>query len=838
MDNFKLKIIGLFLLNVINLVISDQLETDSVSKEGDQIFINYDCEGNGDHIPRELHVEKYGDHIGIGVSLCEFLPRRQIGIYYKNNKLVVTQYKMRDEPTWINKKYKEHDLQKRVPDHTMIILNPSEINPSKALAIHHYDRYIYVYQGKQPESETTISADDSEEEEAKLFEPDWHRRVGSDWEICADKTDFKLYKFVQIYYRDDELFISQRDAPHISNSNNDTTAADLRYVGSDKTKIFLDPKKIDPKKEICIQHGNNSIYIYQDRKPDLSLRENKPDEIKYLPEDSNPDVRKENPRAENGNEVSAPDINSNNDKLPVPEITNIMPEPDEEGSKSVIDITFNSEETLNIGAFEFDKEKVFLILFKNNMMKVTQVDTPKECYLSEDNVDKLSIITSDENKLVVHPITLDPRAELKIRHENGKLYLWIGTYELPNVNTDQPNSVEAVERDSVIKDFDNIRTIDDNFESGKVYVLLPKVFNEFNLVSIAVDNSSDLKITQINTPQETLDRPDEYQNFKIETSDKNTLLLHPKKVHPYRYLHIKHDNGLIYVSCGNPEIPFVNTDVSGIIEIVESNSIVDTGRWWPDFTKTLPQPEITEAVPEYGGPEPDDKQPAHNNGPLIPESEQPVPKYTGPEPDSKPDRNNGSSIPESKQLVPEYTGSEPGYKPGRNNRSLIPKPKEPVPEYTGPEPDYKPDRNNGSSIPESKQPVPEHKQPEPDYTSSDLYDEKPKPDNKPNEPNDPTIEDFSKSSDDSLPVVLTPNMFNLNKLVVISHKKHKINIYQTDRDDNDDEDDDDDNSGYTDLHYSIPNTWKAVSFDPRKINPNKKIVIYYVNKTTYVSTAE
>ncbi|XP_014294863.1 uncharacterized protein LOC103579851 isoform X2 [Microplitis demolitor] len=714
------------------------VESRILSNHGCKVDNELDSNDKNDdiQIPREFHVQKYDTKDGIVVELCEFLPRRQIGIYYKAGMLVVTQRKMPNEPRSINKNYKEHDLQKRVPDHTMIVLNPSEINPSKPLAIYHGNKYIYVYQGNQPESETNISADDSEEEkDDKFYEPDLYLSIGNDYDICINKTDFKLYKLVQIYYRENKLFISQRNTPNNNNSNDETIAAGLRYVGSDKTKIFLDPKKIDPKKEVCMQHGDNSIYIYQDRKPDLSLRENKPDDIKYLPEGFSPNV---------------------GERKPMAEITKIMPEPDEEKSESVIDITFDSGETLSIFPFEFDDKKLLFILFENNMMKVTQIGAPREYYESEENVEELSIITSDENKLIVHPTALFPRAQLKIRHENGKIYLWIGTDELPNVNIDRPDIIQAVERESVIWDLNNYIIIDNIIENGKVFVLLPGIFNESNLVSIALDNSSNLKITQIGTPQETLDRPEKYKNFKIKTSDRNKLLLHPKKVHPYRYIHIKHENGSIYVSCGNPEIPFVNTDVSGIIEIIEPNPIVDTGRWWPGPSNKLPQPEIIKTVLEHRGPMPDHQQPVHNND---------------------------SSIPESKLSVPEYTGSEPS------------------------------------------------------YTSSNSYDEKPKPDHKPSKPNASTIQDINKSFDDSLPVVLAPNMFNPNKLVVVSHKKHRINVYQIDRDEDDDEDDNEDNSGYIDLHYQITNKWTA-SFDPRKINPNKMIVIYYINKTTYVNTAE
>ncbi|XP_057334045.1 uncharacterized protein LOC130673127 [Microplitis mediator] len=869
--------------------------------------------------PVVYHEEVDDDDYKIVVSIDELLPDREIEIFYENNTLIATQ-KNTDKET-INSSNERKNLKICVLDNMKVTFGPSELNPSEILNIYHEENKIYIHQGSKPEClrDGGIRTPDVPKNNEDN-RPDQELSIKDGTIMCVIKKDFKLNKLVGIYYRDNEIFVSQRGSPINYNLYDETIAADLRYVGSDKTKIFLDPKKIDPMKKICIMHRDNSIYIFQGRKPDLSLRENKPDEIKYLPEDSNPDVRERNPRTNNSNIVSASDINNNNNnnKTPVPEITRKLPKPDNEKSKSVLDITFASGETFNICPSEFDKEKAFLILFENNLMKVTQIGAPR-IRLSIGKKNELSIIKSDEYKLVVIPAAFHSQAELKIRHENGKIYFWIGTDELPNVNIDSPYRVEVVERDSIFSERPrNIDPMPEIFESGKVHVLLPLEFRFVQLVSIALDDNHKLNVTQKGAPFEdpSYIPSREYKNFKIMTSDRNKLLLHPRKVDSYRYLHIKHDNdnGLIYVSSGTPEYPFVNTNVSDIIEIIKpdpkvnaapgsidkipqsgdrpsapksmgpepghrqpvyNNGSVVPGSTGPVFgyrppvhKNGSPIPESKQPVPEHMESEPGYKQPVHNNEPPIPESKQPVPNFKGSEPGYKqPVHNNESPIPESMQPVPEHKEFEPGYKqPAHNNRSPIPESKQPVPESKASEPGYKqpvhnneppkpeskqlvpeskgsepgykqPVHNNGLPIPESMQPVPEHKGSEPDHTTSYPYDVKPKPDHKPSEPDDLTIPAISKSVDDSLPVVLTSNMFNLNKLVVISHKKHKINVYQTDRDDDYDEDDNENNSGYTDLHYSIPKRG-TVTFDPRKINPNKMIIINYINKKIHVNSAE
>ncbi|XP_053596093.1 uncharacterized protein LOC103579848 [Microplitis demolitor] len=752
--------------------------------------------------PEEFHVEiDNGDKLE--VSFNDFLPYRQIKIFYRKNKLTVTQRNTGKETIYSSNNRK--NFKKCVLDNLNVTINPSKINSSEVISIYHEKNRIYVYQGSKPEcyrvDERRIPDVPKNNVDNK---PDLHLSVEDDDIIYVQKADFNVNKLVGIYYRDNKLFISQRDSPKNFNSYDETVAIDLQYVGSDKTKIFLDPKKIDPKKEICMQHDDNSIYIYQDRKPDLSLRENKPDEIKYLPEGLSPNVGERKPTAKNINDSFASDIINDNNRIPVPEITNKMPQSDEEKSKPVIDITFDSGETLSIGPSEFDERKLFFILFENNLMKVTQIGAPREPYSYGRNLDELSTITSDKYKLLAHPTAFSSQVELKVRHENGKIYFWIGIDELPSVNIESPNAVEAVEKESVIWEVQkNMLLIPEIFESGKIHVLYPRVFNKLKLVSIALDDNHKLKITQKGTPLE--DRtyiPRKYNNFEIKTSDRNTLLLHPKKVNPYKYLHIKHDNGLIYVSSGTLEHPFDNTNVSEIIEVIEPNPKVYAA---PGPIDKTPKLGDRPSAPKFTGPDPGYKQPIHNNGPSMPESKQPVPEYRAPESGHRqPVYNNGS-------LASGYTGPDPGYK--------------------------QPIHNNGSSVPESKQSVPEYKEFQPNHTTSNSYDEKPKPDHKPSKLNDPTIQDFSKFIDDSLPGVLTSNMFNPKKLVVISHKKHKIYVYQTDRDDDDDEDDDEDNSGYIDLHYSIPKRG-TITFDPRKINPNKMIIINYINKKIHVNTVE
>ncbi|XP_074108903.1 uncharacterized protein LOC141533763 [Cotesia typhae] len=103
--------------------------------------------------------------------------------------------------------------------------------------------------------------------------------------------------------------------------------------------------------------------------------------------------------------------------------------------------------------------------------------------------------------------------------------------------------------------------------------------------------------------------------------------------------------------------------------------------------------------------------------------------------------------------------------------------------------------------------------------------------NKPNFENSSLPNDLEESVPDSEVLAITPNMFNPDKLIVVSHKKSFIKVRQIDRNFDDEE------VEFNDLHVSIPRTTSLI-FDPRMIEFTKMIIINYINKKIYINTVD
>ncbi|CAG5073987.1 Similar to ACLPREF: Snake venom metalloproteinase ACLF (Agkistrodon contortrix laticinctus), partial [Cotesia congregata] len=103
--------------------------------------------------------------------------------------------------------------------------------------------------------------------------------------------------------------------------------------------------------------------------------------------------------------------------------------------------------------------------------------------------------------------------------------------------------------------------------------------------------------------------------------------------------------------------------------------------------------------------------------------------------------------------------------------------------------------------------------------------------NKPLLGNSSSTKDLEESVADSKVLLITPDIFNPNKLIVISHKKSFIKVWQIDRDVDDEE------VKYNDLHVSIPGTTSLI-FDPRIIEPTKMIIINYIKNKIHINTVD
>ncbi|XP_008559619.3 putative uncharacterized protein DDB_G0282133 isoform X2 [Microplitis demolitor] len=155
-------------------------------------------------------------------------------------------------------------------------------------------------------------------------------------------------------------------------------------------------------------------------------------------------------------------------------------------------------------------------------------------------------------------------------------------------------------------------------------------------------------------------------------------------------------------------------------------------------------------------------------------------------------------------------------------------------DYREPDHSVKTTNNNRSNLDSSSNNYkPDHR--------SDISKNNYEPDRKLNKPElndhpsiDPPVKDLHQSVPDTSTLFLTPDMFNPAKLVVVTHKKKRLYVKQIDISLDDDYDI---SSEYIDIRESIPNGLSKI-FHPRQINPNKLIIINYINKKTYINVVD
>lgn len=520
-------------------------------------------------------------------DLSEFAPDKKIAVFYQLNILVITQWNMEKVPRSWSRNQEKSDLRKREPDTKRIILNPATINPSKPIHFTHDKGYIYIYQMAD-----TSSYENVESTRHKLDptnKPDLHISTKITNKIFVKRSDFNLNKMVNVFVKNQRLYVSQSNAP--KNDNLKLTAfPKIQYCQNANQPITLNPLLLNPDKEFEIVCSFNIICIVE--QSDTYSRFSK-DDFENLMHEAN-------------NETFVTETAT---RVPVPDILGTTPKSDLKSPVTDFNIAVESEVLIAIFPYEFNLDKLVLISFENGRLKVTQIGAPEETNPNLlDGLDILHTVTSDKNKLLLHPARIPSQDEIKMIHRNNDIYIWTKSNQEPDINVDNPDLLQVI----------------------------------------------------------------------------------------------------------RPEMDFNNT------------------------------PDIVSMTDEIG------------------------------------------------------KGNE--FNPEEN------RPERPVPD-------------NGS--PESHDEVilkPDHQKPESDH--------------KPSEINNSTIEDFSKFFEDSLPIVLTSNKFNPNKLVVISHKNHKINVYQVERNGNNA----DLNAGYVDLHHSFSDK-TTLTFDPLMIDPKKIIIINYIDNKIHVNSA-
>ncbi|XP_053595803.1 zinc metalloproteinase/disintegrin isoform X2 [Microplitis demolitor] len=219
-----------------------------------QIPINFDP---NDNQPSTLfHKEISDDRYQLSVSFSQFAPNREIKVYYTNNKLVTTQLHDKVTASPSDPNASKEDLQGRFTDDQIIIFSPSIINPSKLVNIYHEDGYIYIYQGTKPTGDTNGSQQsDNNNQGAVLYSVDDQHR------LCLQRSHFNLNKVVQLYYRNNLLYVSQRNVPDNPYLYNSPPFPSGVQAIPDTQVIIMIPTQISPGKKICVEHTANMIYI-------------------------------------------------------------------------------------------------------------------------------------------------------------------------------------------------------------------------------------------------------------------------------------------------------------------------------------------------------------------------------------------------------------------------------------------------------------------------------------------------------------------------------------------------------------------------------------------------
>ncbi|CAG5083203.1 Protein of unknown function [Cotesia congregata] len=353
---------------------------------------------------------------------------------------------------------------------------------------------------------------------------------------------------IKIYY-DDKLIITQQDTSLSESYVGEKK--NLQIIVPDTEILILNPEEINSEKKVIVYHSDGKIHVYQ------------------------------------GEEI-------NSTKL-VSEFNN----------------SFDSEEIVSILSNEFDQKKLVSIFFANDKLVLTQKETPEEINPNLVQVEKLQTVTSDKNKLLLHPARFSPEKKINIIHKNGEIIVWTGKFdEIPEDSVETPEIVEVIAEklmkkpleinpdNKVLKGKNNVHKIekinatdskpsdsinkseinqeitpdlefDTFFDSGEIAEIFPQEFNLKKLVWIFFCDNQ-LNVTQLGAPEETSNNIRyKHKNMTIVSSDVNKLLLYPGRITPEDRIRVLHKNRTIYVWQGSDRIPKKHINRPDIVKVIK-----------------------------------------------------------------------------------------------------------------------------------------------------------------------------------------------------------------------------------------------------------------------------
>ncbi|CAD6241012.1 GSCOCG00009066001-RA-CDS, partial [Cotesia congregata] len=354
---------------------------------------DFSCMYNKANVDKPLHMILDEDD-RLVTSKQKFAADKVIKIYYEDDTLIVTQ--VNTDKSSVAEKLDDSFLKIVVTDDNVLEVNPDEISQLSKVNIYHEDQFIYAYQGRKPVPENYNDVLESNPED---LSPDYFEN--DDTEMCFNKTDFDSDKLVKIYYENNKIHVSQRNVPDCE-SPNERKSSYLQYIGSELGIIYLYLTEINWDKEVCVQHDDASIFVYQGEKPDLDRWEYNSGKIKYLPDESY--------------------------------VNRKLPESEERKQRSEFNLTLDTEHTLSIFPNEFNQKKLVSISFENDKLIISQIGTPEENRVEENMLSEdanVMFFTRDVNKLLLHPVRLTSRKEIHIRHVNKIIKIWQGSYDSP-----------------------------------------------------------------------------------------------------------------------------------------------------------------------------------------------------------------------------------------------------------------------------------------------------------------------------------------------------------------------------------------------------------------------
>ncbi|XP_044589076.1 uncharacterized protein LOC123268216 [Cotesia glomerata] len=824
----------------------------------------------------------------------EFDLTKLVYIFFQDGQLKVTQIGAPEEPRR-NTRSKYRNLKIISSDVNKLMLYPARILQDQEINLRHENGEIFLWQGfdklpirnvNRPDIVKVIKPPRPETKELEAPKEPKDLYVISGKTLIISPETFNVNKLIYAVFKNNKLQITQDNAPEELDF---IVEENLPIVKSDTAPLMFHPNLLDIHAKVYIRHQNCMIYIWQgseDLPVDISDVEYDEKPVNVVPkikenlsviiankpikedinvtliktEDNSPAIIAKKPIKESinltltktednsskiiakpveGINLTSIETEDNSRILDVDSIIKYVNYKFNESNTSETNKTVNSSDIfitkvveinsiMNISLAQFNPRKLVSVSFKNDTWIINQLNTPKET-LNSSKSTKLQIIKPSTETIFLHTAFIDP-SEVHLRYDNGKIYIWQGDSQpLVNIETDvvsvpelakpktehkpakpvivnitypfvqDTSEFELPKAENVSLHFKKPKvTFNQTIQSGRTLSLASGEFDPHKLVMVSYINNS-LEVTQVRCPKETWDERIEYKkSLQIIRSDTDVMYLHAGLANLESNINFRHENGKIYIWQGAK--PEINED-SPILNVIDPNPRENKSE--NDFDATY---ESSYTVKEFSK--------RFNLGKLL----------------SVTVENNKLHL--SQVNMPEDSVSATGeYKnlqvvKSESVRVLV--------HLARVNPDlliHIRHENGRIYIWQGSDQIPKE---DVDMLSVVEVIEPSEDDDSDDEDEDEetVVQDLNQSVSDKMTLTLFSNMYNPDKLVVVKHANHQIHVNQIDRV----KDDGNENQGYEDLHLSIPNESSA-TFDPRKIDPNKMIIINYIKKKTQINTA-